>query len=164
MSDVLPSAIDTAIAFTPADFRVSSLYGMGGIRLITTPYGHVGAYVETLGGVARLSSRFGGVGSPTTDAIVNTALRFVDTTDPVAAVGAGATFQAGSFAAFVGYRFSRIFASDAFASLLTGGNLDVSEVRVGLGIRFLLAPRARRCAGALPGFGRLSYKIRRSRS
>jgi hypothetical protein len=135
-SDVLPSAIDTVIAFTPVDFRVSSFYGAGGVRLVTTPHGHVSAYAETLAGVTRLNSRLGGVGSPTTDAIVNTALRFVNTTDPLAAAGVGVIFQAGPLVANVGYRFTRIFASDALASLLTGGNLDVSEVRVGIGVRF----------------------------
>lgn len=136
MSDVLPAAIGTTLAFTPATFHVSSLYGLGGIRLITPPLGHVRAYAETLGGVARLNNTFGGIGSPTEDAITNTALRFVNTTDPVAAVGTGVVFQAGSFVANVGYRFSRIFANDALSALVTGGNLDVSEVRVGIGVRF----------------------------
>ena len=136
MSDVLPPDLATAIAFTPAVFRVSSFYGLGGIRLVTSPYGHVRAYGETLAGFTRLSSSFGGVGSPTTDAVTNTALRFLDTTDAVAAAGGGVSFQAGRLVTSVGYRFSRIFASDALSGLLTGGNLDVSEVRVSVGVRF----------------------------
>src|SRR5262249_33995227 len=103
MSDVMPPTAATAIALTPATFRVSSFYGLGGIRLTTTSVGHVRAYAETLGGITRLSNTFGGVGSPALDAITNTALRFVDTTDPMAAVGAGVIFQAGSFVANVGY-------------------------------------------------------------
>jgi opacity protein-like surface antigen len=94
------------------------------------------AYGETLAGVTRLSGSFGGIGSPRTVAIVNTALRFVDTTNPVGAVGAGIILQGGPFVVDVGYRFSRIFARDAFAGLLTGGNLDVNEARIGVGVRF----------------------------
>ena len=83
-----------------------------------------------------MNHSFGGIGAPTTDAIVNIALRFVDTTDPLATVGAGVVFQRGSFFADLGYRFSRIFARDGVAGLLAGGNLDVNQVRVALGVRF----------------------------
>ena len=134
MSDVLPPLVDAALAFTPADFRLSAWYGVGGVRLMTAP-GHVRAYAETLAGVARLSSTIHGIASPTTDAIVNTALQFVDTTDPLAAAGVGVVVQSGAFVANVGYRFTRIFDS-AEAGLLTGGNLDINELRFGVGFRF----------------------------
>ena len=136
MGDVMPSVIDAALAFTYPDFQLSALYGVGGIRLVTSPAGHVRAYGETVAGVARLSSTLRGIGSPTTGAIVNTALSFVNTTEPLAAAGAGLIFQGGPIVANVGYRFTRIFAGDTLAGLLTGGNLDISEVRVGIGIRF----------------------------
>jgi hypothetical protein len=29
-----------------------------------------------------------------------------------------------------------VFAKNAFAALLTGGNLDINEARVGVGVRF----------------------------
>jgi len=134
MSDVLPPLLDAALAFTPADYQLSAWYGVGGVRLTTAP-GHVRAYAETLAGVARLSSTIHGIGSPTTDAIVNTALQFVDTTDPLAAAGVGVVVQSGAFVANVGYRFTRIFDS-AEAGLLTGGNLDINELRFGIGFRF----------------------------
>ena len=135
MSDVMPTLIDTAVAFTYPDFQMSAWYGVGGIRLITSPTGHLRAYGETVAGFARLSNSLRGIDSPT-DAIVGTALSFVNTTEPLAAAGAGVIFQNGSFVANVGYRFTRIFAGDTLAGLLTGGNLDVNEVRVGIGVRF----------------------------
>jgi hypothetical protein len=136
LSDVLPPLLDTAISFTPADFQMSALYGVGGVRLTTSPGSHLRAYAETLAGIARLSSTLRGIGSPTTDAIINTALRFADTTDPLAAAGAGVIFESGPLVASVGYRFTRIFADNALAGLITGGNLDINEVRFGIGVRF----------------------------
>jgi hypothetical protein len=136
LANVLPSTIATVLAFTPVDFRVSALYGEGGIRLTTDSRRPASVYAEALAGMTRLSSTFGGVGSPTTNAIVNTALRFVNTTNRVAGFGAGLVVQRGPFVATGGYRFSRIFANNAFAALLTGGNLDINEARVGVGVRF----------------------------
>jgi len=43
--------------------------------------------------------------------------------------------QSGAFVANVGYRFTRIF-DNAEAGLLTGGNLDINELRFGVGFRF----------------------------
>jgi hypothetical protein len=136
MSDVMPSIIDTPLALTYPDFQLSALYGVGGVRLVTSPVGHVRVYGETVAGVARLSSTLRGIGSPITDAIVNTGLSFLNTTEPLAAAGAGVIFQGGPLVANVGYRFTRVFAGDAFAGLLTGGNLDINEIRLGIGVRF----------------------------
>jgi len=136
-NDVLPSTFSTILAFTPVDLRVSALYGEGGVRFVTNPFGHVSGYGEALGGVARLNTTFGGVGSDTTDALINIGLRFLDSTDPIASLGAGVVVQGGPVMMTIGYRFNRIFASDAMAGLLAGGgNLDVNEVRVGFGVRF----------------------------
>jgi len=136
-NDVLPSTISTILAFAPGDVRVSALYGGGGVRFVTNPYGHLSGYGEALGGIARLNTTFGGVGSTTTDALINIGLRFLDTTDPMAGVGAGVIVQGGPMVMTFGYRFNRIFASDALSGLLaTGGNLDVNELRVGIGVRF----------------------------
>ena len=136
LSDVLPSTIDTILAFSPVDVHVSAFYGEGGVRFVTNPRGHLSGYGEALGGITRLNTTFGGIGSTTTDALVNLGLRFLDTTDPIAGVGGGLIVQGGSVVATIGYRFNRLFASDALAGLLTGGNLDVNEVRVGIGVRF----------------------------
>ena len=134
ITDVMPPILDTALSFAYPDFQMSALYGVGGVRLITSP-GHLRAYGETVAGFARLSSSLRESDSPI-DAIVNTGLSFVNTTEPLAAAGAGVIFQSGPLVANVGYRFTRIFAGDTFAGLLTGGNLDISEVRMGIGIRF----------------------------
>jgi len=134
ITDVMPPILDSALAFAYPDFQMSALYGVGGVRLITSP-GHLRAYGETVAGFARLSSSLRETDSAI-DAIVNTGLSFVNTTEPLAAAGAGVIFQSGPLVANVGYRFTRIFAGDTFAGLLTGGNLDISEVRMGIGIRF----------------------------
>jgi hypothetical protein len=134
ITDVMPPILDTALSFAYPDFQMSALYGVGGVRLITSP-GHVRAYGETVAGFARLSSSLREADSPI-DTIVNTGLTFVNTTEPLAAAGAGVIFQSGRLVANVGYRFTRIFAGDTLAGLLTGGNLDISEVRMGIGIRF----------------------------
>jgi hypothetical protein len=137
ISDVMPSMFANVLDATPIDLHVSALYGEGGVRFVTNPRGHVSGYGEALGGVTRLNTTFGGVGSPTTDALVNIGLRFLDTTDPIAGVGGGVIVQGGPVVATIGYRFNRVFASDSVAGLLaSGGNLDVNELRVGFGFRF----------------------------
>src|SRR5437879_3463097 len=40
-SDVLPSIYSTILAFSPIDLRVSALYGGGGVRFVSNPYGHL---------------------------------------------------------------------------------------------------------------------------
>jgi hypothetical protein len=136
LSDVTPATIESLLALSPVDFRVSAFYGEGGVRFVTNPYGHVSAYGEALAGMSRLNASFGGVGSTRTDAFVNLALRYFDTTEPLAGVGGGVIVQGGPVVATVGYRFNRIFANDALAGFISGGQLDVSEVRVGFGVRF----------------------------
>ena len=135
-SNVTPATIATLLALTPVDFRVSALYGEGGVRFVSNPRGHLSGYAEALAGVTRLNATFGGVGSPRTDALVNIALRFFDTTEPLAGVGGGVIMQGGPLVATVGYRFNRIFANESLAGWLGGGRLDVNEVRVGIGVRF----------------------------
>jgi len=137
ISDVLPSTISTISSFLPVDVHVAAIYGQGGVRLVSNPFGHLSGYGEALAGVTRLNTTVGGVGSATTDALIDIGLRFLDTTDPIAGVGAGVIIQGGPVVATIGYRFSRVFASDALAGLVaSGGYLDVNEVRVGFGFRF----------------------------
>jgi hypothetical protein len=136
VGDVLPATAESLLSLSPVDFRVSALYGEGGIRLTSDAHSPVRVYGETLAGFTRLNAELGGIGSPTADLLLNIGLRFVNTTSPIAALGGGVILQGGPVMATVGYRFSRIFASDAFAGLLTGGDLDVNEVRFGVGFRF----------------------------
>src|SRR5207247_5457288 len=118
ISDLMPSTSATVTSFSPVDLRVSALYGEGGVRVVSNPLGHLSGYGEALGGVTRLNTSFGGVGSTRTDAIINLALRYLDATDPIAGAGAGIIVQGGPAVATIGYRFSRVFGSDALPGLL----------------------------------------------
>ena len=137
MSDVLPSTVQTLLTVSPVDFHRSALYGEGGIRLTTPAVSHVGAYGETLFGVARLTNSVSGIGSARTDALANLALRFVSTTGRVGALGTGVILQGGPVFATIGYRYTRIFSDNAIDSLLMmGGHADVNEGRLSFGFRF----------------------------
>jgi hypothetical protein len=136
MSDVLPSTVQTLLTVSPVSFQRSALYGEGGVRLTTNPQSHVGAYGETLFGVARLTNSVGGLGSARTDAITNLALRFVNTTDRVGAFGSGVILQGGPIVATIGYRYTRFFSNDLVDTLVMAGHPDVHEARVSFGVRF----------------------------
>jgi len=138
VSDVLPATVTSILAFTPLRYRVSAFYGEGGVRFTTNSSGHISAYGETLAGVTRLTNTYSGIefSSPTADLLVDAGLRFLNTTDPIAAVGTGVVIQGGPLVATVGYRFSRIFTNSGLTGLLSGGNMDFHEVRFGVGVRF----------------------------
>jgi opacity protein-like surface antigen len=134
LSSVLPPTVDLALGFLPFDTRVSAWYGQGGVRLIAPPAG-VRPYGEASAGIARLRAGVGldaGVYSP----IANAALQFLDRTSPIATVGAGVSFESGPLVVDTGYRYHRIFADNWLQSLALGGDLNVSEIRIGLGVRF----------------------------
>jgi hypothetical protein len=134
--DVLPSMVETALTLSPVSVRRSAFYGEGGVRLTTGPLGHLGAYGETLFGVARLNTTVSGIGSARTDAIANLALRFVNTTSRVGSVGTGIILQGGPVVATIGYRDTRFLSDNALDTLLMAGNSDVNEARVSFGFRF----------------------------
>jgi hypothetical protein len=136
IADVMPSMIETVLTVSPVGVRRSALYGEGGLRLTTSPVGHVGAYGETLFGVARLNTSVSGVGSARTDAITNFALRFVNTTNRVGALGTGIILQGGPVVATIGYRYTRLFSDSALDTLLTAGHSDINEARASFGFRF----------------------------
>ena len=136
MGDVLPATTQTLLSVSPIGFHRSATYGEGGLRLTTSPVGHVGVYGETLFGAARISSSVSGLGSVRNDVLANLALRFVSTTSRMGSVGTGVTLQGGPLIATFGYRYSRIFPSNAFDSLLMGGHADINEGRVSFGFRF----------------------------
>lgn len=136
MRDVLPSTLQTLLTLSPVTFRRSAWYGEGGVRLTTGSVGHVGAYGEALAGAARITNTVGGL-DPRVEALTNVALRFVNTTDRLGAVGTGVILQGGPIVATVGYRFTRIFSSNPFDTLLMGGeHSDLNEARVSFGVRF----------------------------
>ena len=134
--DVLPSMVETALTLSPVSVRRSAFYGEGGVRLSTGPVGHLGAYGETLFGVARLNTTVSGIGSARTDAIANLALRFVNSTSRVGSVGTGIILQGGPVVATIGYRYTRFLSDNALDTLLMAGNSDVNEARVSFGFRF----------------------------
>jgi opacity protein-like surface antigen len=68
--------------------------------------------------------------------MANAALRFLDGTSPIATIGGGLTFSAGSLVTDVGYRYRRIFSDSWVNALSTGTGLDMNEVRIGVGVRF----------------------------
>jgi len=137
ISDVLPSAIETLMTVSPVTIHRSALYGEGGVRLNTGPAGHLGLYGETLFGAARLNTSVSGLGSARTDAITNFALRFVNTTSQVGAVGTGVILQGGPVVATIGYRFTRFFSDNVLDALLSAaGHSDINEARVSFGFRF----------------------------
>jgi hypothetical protein len=136
IGNVLPSLLDTGLAFTRLDVTASAFYGEGGVRLLAAPRSAVSPYVEGTAGVAHL--RFGarGLGS-TTDAIIRAALNLVDTRDPLFGVGGGVLMRAGPLNVDVGYRFKRIVANGTLASVLSvGQELQSHQVRFGVGVRF----------------------------
>jgi hypothetical protein len=136
IGNVMPSLLETGLAFTRLDVTASAFYGEGGVRLLAAPRSAVSPYVEGTAGVAHL--RFGarGLGS-TTDAIVRAALNLVDTRDPVFGAGGGVLMRAGPLNVDVGYRFKRIVANSALSSVLSiGQELQSHQVRFGVGVRF----------------------------
>jgi opacity protein-like surface antigen len=133
ISNVLPSTLDTPLTFSPIGVGLSSWYGQGGVRFTTAPSG-IRPYAETSAGVARLHTELTGSGNRSL--LANAALRFLDRTYPMASVGGGATFGSGRFVADLGYRYRRIFSNDWTTLLSLGQPLNVSEVRIGVGVRF----------------------------
>lgn len=135
MRDVMPSLLGTIVDFTPLDARVSAWYGEAGVRFIGPSRNAVRPYAEASAGFARMQARFGGITSGT-DAVVNTALRFFDRTEPLLGVGGGVVVQGGPVFLDLGYRYKKILAGESLQSVLTGGDVSVSQVRFGVGVRF----------------------------
>ena len=136
LTNVMPSLISTALDFTPVDVRLQTWYGEGGVRIIgggrtsgARPYG------EATFGMARMSPRVAGFGARP-DLITNAALTFLDNTRPMYGFGTGIVLQGGPVVVDLGYRYKRITAGDGWQSVVTGGEVGVNQVRVGLGFRF----------------------------
>jgi opacity protein-like surface antigen len=135
MTDVMPSLIGTIVDFTPVDLRVSAWYGEAGVRLIGSSHRAVRPYGEATAGFARLTTGFNGAGNRA-DEIINRGLGFVGRTEPLLGAGAGVLLQGGPVFLDLGYRYKKILTRDSLQSLLTGGDVSVNQVRIGLGIRF----------------------------
>ena len=135
LGDIKPSILDSVLDLTPADMRVSAFYGEGGVRFTASPRSAIRPYVEATAGVARLSTRFDGLGRA--GGVVEAALGFLDRTEPLLGVGGGVMLQGGPLLVDLGYRYKKILAGESLQGLINGGrDFDVSQARVGLGVRF----------------------------
>ena len=134
MSDIKP-ALYELLDFTPVDLRVSAWYAQGGVRLIASPHLAVRPYTEATAGMARLHTGLSGL-SGVTGAIANTALGFLNRTEPMLGLGGGVVFGTGPVAFDLGYRYKRIMAGGVESALNAGNAYQVNEARVGVGIRF----------------------------
>ena len=135
LEDVMPSTLGTLLDFTPVDLRLTAWYGEAGVRFHAPGHGHIKPYAEATAGFARMHTSFSGAGAA--DPFVSLGLRFLDRTEPMLGAGAGIAVSGGPVTLDVGYRFKRILAAGSLASsLVVGDNIDVSQVRIGLGFRF----------------------------
>lgn len=135
VDDMLPSIVNELIAITPYGFKVSALYGEGGVRLLASQ-GRVTPYAEATAGIARLRPHVSGFGS-TADAIAGIALGFLRTTEPIVGLGGGVLLRGGPVVVDLGYRYKQVFGDNVVTNLLsTGGNLSVNQVRFGVAVRF----------------------------
>jgi len=136
IGNVMPSLLETGLAFTRLDVTASAFYGEGGVRLLAAPRSAVSPYVEGTAGVAHLRLGARGLGS-TSDAIIRAALNLVDTRDPLFGVGGGILMRAGPLNVDLGYRFKRIVSNSTLSSVLSvGQELQSHQVRFGVGVRF----------------------------
>jgi hypothetical protein len=134
LSDIKPPLFNL-LEFTPADLRISAWYGEGGVRFIASPRSAVRPYAEATAGFARLSTDVDGFGG-TAYEIVETGLAYFNRTEPMFGAGGGIVFQGGPISLDVGYRYKRIMASGVASALNGGNDYNVSDVRIGLGVRF----------------------------
>ena len=136
IGNVMPSLLETGLAFTRVDLRASAFYGEGGVRLLAAPHSGVSPYVEGTAGIAHLDLGTRGLGS-TTDAVIRAALNFVDTRDPMVGAGGGVLMRTGPLNIDVGYRYKRIITNSALSSVLSvGQQMQSHQVRFGAGVRF----------------------------
>jgi opacity protein-like surface antigen len=135
ITDVTPSLLGTIVDLTPFDLRVSAWYGEAGVRVIGSSHRTLRPYAEATAGFARMSTGFSGVGSRA-DPIIDAALGQFGRTDPLVGAGGGVLVQGGPLFLDIGYRYKRIFSGNSLQSLITGGDVSVNDVRVGVGVRF----------------------------
>lgn len=136
LGDVMPSLVGTLLDLTTLDVRLSAFYGEAGVRFIGSPRSAVRPYVEATAGMARLSAGIDGINGRA-GAIVNTALGLVNRNEPLLGVGGGVMLQGGPVIVDLGYRYKKILAGDSLQGLVNGRrDFDVSQVRVGFGVRF----------------------------
>ena len=136
IGNVLPESVAVPLSFLNTNVTMSAFYGEGGVRLLAAPRSAASPYAEGTVGVAHLRLGVNGVGS-TADAIVQTALNYVDTRDPIVGFGGGVLLRGGPLHFDLGYRYKRILTNSALGSALSlDRGLQVHQVRFGVGVRF----------------------------
>ncbi len=136
LGNIMPDLIATGLGFAGLNLTASAFYGEGGVRLLASPRSAISPYVEGSAGVAHLQFGVNGLGSAT-NAIVRAALSFVDTSDPIVGGGGGVLLHGGPLQIDLGYRYKRILAGSTLSSILSAGDqLDVHQLRFGVGVRF----------------------------
>lgn len=136
LGDVMPSMVGTLLDLTPVDVRISAFYGEAGVRFIGSSRRALRPYAEATAGLARLSTNFDGLGGRT-GAIVDAALGLMNRNEPLLGVGGGVMLQGGPVLVDLGYRYKKILAGGSPQALVNGaGDFEVSQVRVGFGVRF----------------------------
>jgi opacity protein-like surface antigen len=134
MTDLTFTPIAELIDLTPADIRLSAYYGQAGVRVLGGSGNAVRPYGEVSVGMARLHTGVSGLGTPGN--IIDGALHLVDRTEPILGLGAGLMLQGGPVVVDLGYRYKQIRGGDMVTQILTGGDLGINQLRVGVGVRF----------------------------
>ena len=134
-TDILSPTIATLLDLTPVDVRLAAYYGEAGIRIAGGSRHAVRPYAEGTVGYSHLYATFKGAGS-SYDPYINTGLQLLGRNHPILGVGAGVMVQAGPVFLDLGYRHHRILKGNAIEAALSGGDLDVDQLRVGIGVRF----------------------------
>jgi hypothetical protein len=94
LSNLNPELLDTFLAFSPLDFRLSAWYGETGVRFLVPSRSAVTPYAEATAGFAHLKPGLDGIGG-TTGALIDAAFAFLDRTEPMLGVGDGVIGQGG---------------------------------------------------------------------
>jgi opacity protein-like surface antigen len=134
MTDLTPWMVGGLLDFTPVDMRISAWYGQAGVRVLGSSGRAVRPYAEATAGLARLSTGRSGFGYATP--YINGALGLMGKTEPMLGLGGGVMLQGGPILLDLGYRHHKILSGNSLQSLLTGGDVSVNQVRVGVGVRF----------------------------
>jgi opacity protein-like surface antigen len=136
MTDIKARLLDDLVDLSPADIGLAAWYAEGGVRFTGSRQMAVRPYVEATAGVARLKPSVGVDGW--LGALTNTGLSFLGSTETLVGAGGGVIVEGGPVVVDVGYRYKRILADSALATVFALGDdgLNVNQVRVGVGFRF----------------------------
>jgi len=134
MSNIEPSLYDL-LEFTPVEFNLSAWYWEGGVRFIASPHLAVRPYAQATAGIARMHAGLSGLGDRF-DPLVNAALQFMNTNEPVLGAGVGVLLERGPLSVDIGYRYKKINAGGIPSYINAGDAYQINEARFGIGVRF----------------------------